>query len=103
MIKEIYRIHHHITILRLISCLAHRVLLFYRDDIKKDDSWFQYYYDVVGYPHPEDSKKKAREHSNHLKNVFGVRSLANIAQQSYLLSIIAVNVLPCIYRNIMIY
>ena len=46
--------------------------------MKKDDAWFQYYYDVVGYPHTDDEKGTTREISPHLKWRFGVKSQAHV-------------------------
>ena len=46
--------------------------------IKKDDAWFQYYYDVVGYAHADDEKGTTREISPHLKWRFGVKSQAHV-------------------------
>ena len=46
--------------------------------MKKDDAWFQYYYDVVGYPHADDEKGTTREISPHLKWRFGVKSQAHV-------------------------
>ena len=48
--------------------------------VKKDDSWFQYYYDVIGYPHADDPKGNSRDISDHLKWRFGVRSEAHTSQ-----------------------
>ena len=57
----------------------------YREGFKKDESWFQYYYDVVGYPHQEDDKK-SREHSGYIQHVFGVRSVGhNVLNDNYLI------------------
>lgn len=63
----------------LIYFLRHKSSYLNRDGfIKKDDAWFQYYYDVVGYAHADDEKGTTREISPHLKWRFGVKSQAHV-------------------------
>ena len=62
----------------LLTFLHHQSSYLNRDGfMKKDDAWFQYYYDVVGYPHADDEKGTTREISPHLKWRFGVKSQAD--------------------------
>ena len=41
---------------------------------KRDDSWFQYYFDAIGYPHTDDPKGEEREISPKYRRRFGVKS-----------------------------
>ena len=53
---------------------------------QKSDTWFQYYYDAIGYPHAEDPKGKSRTISPEWRWRYGEKSNATIPQSWYLLA-----------------
>ena len=48
----------------------------------KPDSWFQYYYDAIGYPHADDPKGKSRTISPKWRWRFGARAKATITRSN---------------------
>ena len=48
---------------------------------QKSDSWFQYYYDAIGYPHADDPQGKARTISPQWRWRYGERSIAVASQR----------------------
>ena len=58
----------------------------------KPDSWFQYYYDAIGYPHADDPKGKSRTISPKWRWRFGARAKATMTRSNPKLEIFFISI-----------
>ena len=68
---------------------------------QKPDSWFQYYYDAIGYPHADDPKGESRRISPKWLWRYGERGTAVITQRCHTFEMILFVVLitVCNYQS----